>query len=1181
MSTAAERKFTKLRRRLDQLGYRQLLGVDSVPLVEKLFADLLHTTESLKNAKTELSQRQVEKGNWERIIEPYKRDNGRLMKENNSIHLQLIKVKEESELTIRDLKETVRHLEHENADLRFLNTQYAHKIKSLEHATEIKTDRIQQLQERNFQAVVETPGGRKRHIPHRRQRMDIDATIDPSDDRAYGYNNHDAISDPYIADLLHVADGRIEKLQTEVDLLKDEQNSNDRRIKSLRKQIDVRDKEIERLSKLLSDGRPVEAVIDETKKDSNERIISHLNVQVNFLQDANRELENKLDDTISAKTSLEKENRNLSKRNDDLCNELKDIDRLSKQLEQDKDETIADCHREIADIQNDLRANIKAREELSDKYNELREHIQSLEAENTQLTELVAISERESKKSASVLDKVQVNNQTLSNKCEKLSNIERDLTNEIDRLRQRNTVKTHSLTKILEEERDHYKKECLTLQNLLKQKDRISTSEILSGPSEDTKNHNEMTIRVLERERDYYRDECDNLRSLLKAEGKNLPKKSLREKQISAKESEVVKRLRQERDELKTVLKNFEKNLNEIQNNVKDLAHDRDSTTLLYKQAQEELQRLRRESILSPNGVSSNKSLVLKRIEEERDDAIQELEAAKTERNSLRERLKVSSESVAVDRKFLEQKADAAINSLTDAERQKSELRSQLSSAREMISHLEEQVKNSTLSLTMAREDVVEQKSQSSKYRLLLDQAERSIEEYQNKLSSKISELQAAEKKINRLEEKIGEVKKQSSACKDEVKRLRSVLSSLDRDRDSLQNEVDKKAELMDTLEGDKKQILERSKQLESTVEELESRLSLVNEQLSRKDREIQSLKRQINDSADEVNQLHHGHEQSHKENRRLHEDLAIMTEENQALHEELERNATECSELKLQVQEYARQASRVQELLEIKDQEKAELLEQFRILSNEKEQIDSTARQTISESANMRAQMAARDEQYYLAREVTEQQEKELERHKLAQQSYEMQLSSMAQSLSNMEEQLRVAQEEKESLLKDVSTIRELYLKLEDQNEDLGRRLMSQSMDNEQLQVMFDAKKHEAEALRHQVFTEKGTSRNLEQLIASSREKDFRLEQKLKPDWEESDTKFTEKRYNYDPSSDDNENGELAKTNFEKDESIYTERYGHGLSVSRDIKGDQNAFVKSDETTSPDYDIRVISPLS
>lgn len=38
-------------RRLDQLGFRQPLGLESVPLVEKLFSDLIFTTESLKNIK--------------------------------------------------------------------------------------------------------------------------------------------------------------------------------------------------------------------------------------------------------------------------------------------------------------------------------------------------------------------------------------------------------------------------------------------------------------------------------------------------------------------------------------------------------------------------------------------------------------------------------------------------------------------------------------------------------------------------------------------------------------------------------------------------------------------------------------------------------------------------------------------------------------------------------------------------------------------------------------------------------------------------------------------------------------------------------------------------------------------------------------------------------------------------
>ncbi len=62
MATAMERKFTGLRKRLDQLGYRQPLGVESVPLVERVVADLLHTTESLKICKLQVVKNKEQKG---------------------------------------------------------------------------------------------------------------------------------------------------------------------------------------------------------------------------------------------------------------------------------------------------------------------------------------------------------------------------------------------------------------------------------------------------------------------------------------------------------------------------------------------------------------------------------------------------------------------------------------------------------------------------------------------------------------------------------------------------------------------------------------------------------------------------------------------------------------------------------------------------------------------------------------------------------------------------------------------------------------------------------------------------------------------------------------------------------------------------------------------------------------
>lgn len=230
----AERKFTTLRKRLDQLGYRQPLGIESVPLVEKLFSDLVHTTESLKNLKLQVGRQEKEKTVYEDNVEPYRSDNAKLVKENNELHLQLIKLREETDQIIRDLKASVRKLEHENADLKFLNTQYVHKVKALEKENKAKTDRIQDLQEKNLHAVVETPGGRRKQIPLRRQRMDIESTVSPARSLP---GEKDDLQDPYVADLLNVADTRIEELQEQVSLLEDEKSSTERRNKSLRKQV--------------------------------------------------------------------------------------------------------------------------------------------------------------------------------------------------------------------------------------------------------------------------------------------------------------------------------------------------------------------------------------------------------------------------------------------------------------------------------------------------------------------------------------------------------------------------------------------------------------------------------------------------------------------------------------------------------------------------------------------------------------------------------------------------------------------------------------------------------------------------------------------------------------------------------------------------------------------------------
>ena len=65
------------------------------------------------------------------------------------------------------MKASIRKLEHENSDLRFLNTQYIHKLRSIEKESKDKSKKILELQEKNFQAVIQTPSKFKEIFKYR------------------------------------------------------------------------------------------------------------------------------------------------------------------------------------------------------------------------------------------------------------------------------------------------------------------------------------------------------------------------------------------------------------------------------------------------------------------------------------------------------------------------------------------------------------------------------------------------------------------------------------------------------------------------------------------------------------------------------------------------------------------------------------------------------------------------------------------------------------------------------------------------------------------------------------------------------------------------------------------------------------------------------------------------------
>lgn len=65
------------------------------------FSDLVHTTDSLRNAKQSTGKTEKESHNVDALVEPYKAENARIVRENNDLHQQLLRLKEEKDRETR------------------------------------------------------------------------------------------------------------------------------------------------------------------------------------------------------------------------------------------------------------------------------------------------------------------------------------------------------------------------------------------------------------------------------------------------------------------------------------------------------------------------------------------------------------------------------------------------------------------------------------------------------------------------------------------------------------------------------------------------------------------------------------------------------------------------------------------------------------------------------------------------------------------------------------------------------------------------------------------------------------------------------------------------------------------------------------------------------------------------
>ncbi|XP_062308598.1 centrosomal protein of 135 kDa isoform X1 [Osmerus eperlanus] len=1045
MSTNAERKFLNLRKRLDQLGYRQPLGIETLPLVEKLFSDLVHTTESLRNTKMNAGKTEKESRNLDALLEPYKTENARIVRENNELHSGLLKLREEKDLVSRELKAFIRKLDHETSDLKFLNNQYVHKVRAMEKESKVMKQRIQQLQEKNMQAVVQTPGGKKHSIPFRRQRMQIDELVPPASGPTQPVPQPD---DPYIADLLLVADDRITELQQDIVKLKLDLERAQGGIKHLNSQVEERDREIERLTRALDGGRPHNVISLEAQTISNEKLIAHLNLQIEYLQETNRTLEQKVQALQQRRQDASGEVADLSAKNQELCQELTDIDQLAKQLERDKEMVLATADQELQETKKEIQrqhemimdleeANVRMRRNHSEgdfEKGRLRDQMTELRDQNAKMEGLIHFLKEETTR--------------LQEKLDAALAAEKELVLELERMRtkhgvcgrERSPSRLDVFVRSLEEERDHYKQAAERYLGSL-------------GPGTTPSPGRDASPRV--------------------RRGWNSKGGSL--------ESELS-RTAKERDELRAILLGFERHMEDIRINVKTLTVERDQLSAQCKQVSEDLIRARQ--------LEGQLSAEVTRLEEQADV---ERQRVTSERDAFGEQLKDAQTAALAIGEVEEQKRIPNLeNAMKTLQRERSDLQSQVTLLKEGRLAAEDELTARCSALAQAAEENAQQRAESNALRLLQEQMEQSLFDAQHRLLVKTNELQAAHHQIEKLEEKIGEMDLRGSTQHGEARTLQKTVSALDREKDALQEAVDQKTEKMVVLQ---EELSRKDKTLEDvrrTVTDMESSLDQLKGALSSREREIGSLRRQLNAAHEELAVTGRDREVTLRENRRLQDDLATMTRENQAVHGEMEEVLHEKDELKMRVHSYISEVARIESLMALKEQENRDMLEQFRAAHYEVEERGKKLEQVQGLNNSIHLELLSSDTERRHLREKVSHQEREIQEHMSALQAYESQVSSLGREMSRLEEELRAAREERAAVLSDLASVRELCVKLDSSRELTTRQLNSRSMEMERVTGELEDVRSETDILKNQLANERLTVRNLETLLSSNRQKEF-----------------------------------------------------------------------------------------
>jgi centrosomal protein CEP135 len=350
MDVVAERRFqsnsySALKRRLDALNYTQPFAVNSAALVERLLNDLIKTTEGFQQLKRQGDEARTNMQDIQGAVGPLQREHTRLVQENNELHLELMRTKEDCDARDNKWRASVKKLEGEVHDFKFLLERSKQDYARLEREDNELRTRLDTLMAKTY--LPSSAKGlhdralkiQEANISARGQTFEVSRPLRPSEDMPEPFRRDNA----EWASELRQADDRSRRLQDELETLRRERLDILDELDSFKELVGTRDQEIDRLSKTLGEGLDLDLLRQRYREQDASKSLELLNERLDFVNGENIQLVESLASAqakLSKVSSLFEENEGLSytvaelkQRNKLLRAKVADLERLSQDLQ--------------------------------------------------------------------------------------------------------------------------------------------------------------------------------------------------------------------------------------------------------------------------------------------------------------------------------------------------------------------------------------------------------------------------------------------------------------------------------------------------------------------------------------------------------------------------------------------------------------------------------------------------------------------------------------------------------------------------------------------------------------------------------------------------------------------------------------------------------------------------------